>query len=132
MKTLRFSLIIAMICIAGSAFSQEVKPSVREEAKPSEMETDAATSVYFVQVPHTKEQCMKSLESMKSKGDAVLSQFEYGCMSGDHTAYGFLKGSSEANIKQMLPTTELANAKIVKVKKFTVAEIESLHKDKPM
>jgi hypothetical protein len=75
---------------------------------------------------------MQSLDQMKSKGDELLSKFEYGCMSGDHTAYGFLKGKSVESVKSMLPATELANAKVVKVKKLTTAEIEQMHKDHSM
>jgi hypothetical protein len=125
MKKLRISLFIAMICIAGSAFGQQ--PATKADDKSAGYKEEAGTSDYFVQVPHTKEQCLKSLTEMKGKGDELLSKFEYGCVSGDHTAYGFLKGQSVENVKSMLPASEQVNAKIVKVKKLTVADIEKMH-----
>jgi len=67
---------------------------------------------------------------MKGKGDAFLSKFEFGCMSGDHTAYAFLTGKSEDDVRQMLPKDEQASAKIQKVDKFTSEQIEKLHKGK--
>ena len=128
MKTLRFSLFVAMICIAGSAFAQD-QPKAKAEDKASEA---MGVSDFFVQIPHTKEQCMESLDQMKSKGDELLSKFEYGCASGDHTAYGFLKGKSVESVKSMLPAAELANARVVKVQKLTTSDIEKMHKEHGM
>jgi hypothetical protein len=88
------------------------------------------TSVYFVQAPHTPEQCVGTLTDLKSKGDQFLSKFEFGCMSGDHTAYAFLEGKSEADVRASLPKDLQANAKIQKVDKFTPDQIEKLHKGK--
>jgi hypothetical protein len=120
MKTLRLFMLAIMMGIFGSAFAQSTKPADKAEVKKS---------VYFVQVPHTKEQCMDALVEMKDQGEAVLSKFEYGCMSGDHTAYGFLEGQSEESVRLKLPAAEQKSAKIVKVNKFTAAEIEKMHKD---
>jgi hypothetical protein len=85
--------------------------------------------VYFVQATHTPETCLNTLTSMKAKGDAMLSKFEFGCMSGDHTAYAFLEGTSEADVKQSLPKDVQANVKIKKVDKFTGDQIEQIHKE---
>jgi hypothetical protein len=90
--------------------------------------TSTKTNVYYVQVPHKPEQCMNLLMDMKGKGDTFLSKFEFGCMSGDHTGYAFLSGSSETDVRQMLPKDEQSLAKIQKVDKFTTAQIEQLHK----
>jgi hypothetical protein len=90
--------------------------------------SNAKTNVYYVQVTHTPEQCLNMLTDMKSKGDTFLSKFEFGCMSGDHTAYGFLSGKSEADVRQMIPKDEQSTAKIQKVDKFTSAQIAELHK----
>jgi hypothetical protein len=90
----------------------------------------AKANVYFVLTTHTPEQCLKTLDDMKGKGDAFLSKFEFGCMSGDHTAYAFLEGKSEEDVRQMLPKDVQATAKIQKVDKFTPDQIEKLHKGK--
>jgi len=90
----------------------------------------AKTNVYYVQTTHTPEQCLKTLDDMKGKGDAFLSKFEFGCMSGDHTGYAFLTGKSEEDVRQMLPKDAQATAKIQKVDKFTPDQIDKLHKGK--
>ena len=51
-------------------------------------------------------------------------------MAGDHTAYAFLEGKSEADVRASLPKDLQANAKIQKVDKFTPDQIEKLHKGK--
>lgn len=87
-------------------------------------------NVYVVQTSHTPEQCLNALTGFKDKGEELLSKFEFGCMSGDHTGYAFLEGKSESEIKQMLPKESQSNAKIRKVDKFTGDQIEKIHKDK--
>lgn len=126
MKTIKLFFLLAIICMAGNVYAQD-QPVMKEDAEESGMES-AAVSDFFVQIPHTKEQCMQTLQGMKDKGEKLLSDFEFGCTSGDHTAYGFVKAKSKEEVKQLLPQSEQANAKIVKVKKFTPAEIESMHK----
>ena len=116
MKTLKYFMIAMMLGIVGSTFAQSTNAA-------------AKSSVFFVQVPHTQEQCMNMMMDMKGKGDMLLSKFEFGCMSGDHTGYAFLEGASEENIRKMLPEAEQKAAKITKVDKFTAAQIEKLHKD---
>ena len=117
MKTLRVisSLLLFSLCLVS--FGQSAPA------------TDATkTNVYFVQAPHTPDQCVTTLNDMKGKGDQFLSKFEFGCMSGDHTAYAFLEGKSEADVRASLPKDLQANAKIEKVNKFTADQVEKLHK----
>jgi hypothetical protein len=117
MKTLKVisSALLLSLCLVS--FSQSTP-------------TGAKTNLYFVQTSHTPEQCLKTLDDIKGKGDAFLSKFEFGCMSGDHTAYAFLTGKSEEDVRQMLPKDAQATAKIQKVDKFTPDQIEKLHKGK--
>jgi hypothetical protein len=84
---------------------------------------------YYVQTPHTKEQCLNALTEIKSKGDTFLSKFEFGCMSGNHTGYAFLQATSVENVRKMLPKDAQANATIQKVEKFSSAQIEEFHKE---
>jgi hypothetical protein len=116
MKTLKLCFVIMCLAIVSNLSAQTAKPA-------------ETTSKYFVQVPHTPDQCMNMMTNMKDKGDAYLSKFSFGCMSGDHTAYAFLDGKSEDDVRQMLPKDQQAGAKIVKVDKFTAAQIEKMHKD---
>jgi hypothetical protein len=119
MKTLKVisSLVLLSVCMVS--FSQTAPTS-----------SAVKSSVYLVEIKHTPEQCVTTQDEIKGKGDAFLSKFEWGCMSGDHTAYGFLEGKSEADVKMMLPKDVQETAKIEKVDKFTADQIEKIHKSK--
>jgi hypothetical protein len=116
MKTLKLVMVIMCLAIVSSLSAQNAKPVEK-------------MNTYFVQVSHTPDQCLNTLGEMKDKGDSYLAKFNFGCMSGDHTAYAFLDGKSEEDIRQMLPKDQQTNAKIMKVDKFKVAQIETLHKE---
>lgn len=116
MKTIKLISTAFLLVLSTFAFSQ----SSSTVAKPN---------VYLVSIPHTPEQCLNTLTDIKSKGDEFLAKFEWGCMSGDHTAYAFLEGKSESDVRQMLPKDTQASAKVVKVDKFTSDQIEKIHKD---
>jgi hypothetical protein len=117
MKTLKVlsSLLLFSLCLVS--FGQSAPAAAGNK-----------TNLYFVQSSHTPEQCVTTLTDMKSKGDPFLSKFQFGCMSGDHTAYAFLEGKSEADVRASLPKDLQASAKIEKVDKFTSDQIEKLHK----
>lgn len=119
MKTLKVISSIVLLSLCLVSFSQTASTS-----------SAVKTSVYLVQVPHTQEQCLKTLDDLKGKGDAFLSKFEFGCMSGDHTGYAFLTGKSEEDVRQMLPKDVQTTAKVQKVDKFTPDQIDKLHKGK--
>ena len=115
MKTL--NIMVAMLLISASTvFAQNAKKG-------------SMTNTYFVMTTHTPEQCMNNAMELKEKGDAYISKFWFGCHSGNHTGYAFLSGTSEDDVRKMLVKNAQADAKIVKVDKFTVAGIEKLHQD---
>ena len=116
MKTLRFFASVSLMLLCIASFGQTSTNSTKK-------------GTYYVQAVHTPDQCLTNLTEMKAKGDTYLSKFEFGCMSGDHTGYAFLEGTSVENVRQMLPKEEQATAKIEKVDKFTVAQIEQMHKE---
>jgi hypothetical protein len=116
MKTLRFfsMAVLLSLCLVSAGQTASM---------------NAKTNTYYVQITHTPSQCLNMLTDMKGKGDSFLSKFEFGCMSGDHTAYGFVQGKSESDVRMMLPKEEQATAKIQKVDRLTADQITKLHKD---
>lgn len=92
------------------------------------METAVRNNTYFVRAPHSEEQCMNLLDKVNEKGDKYLSQFKYGCMSGDHASYAFIEAPSEDAARKLLLDELQSGAKIEKVDIFTAKQIEDLHK----
>jgi hypothetical protein len=117
MKTLKVISTAFLLALCMVSFGQSAAPG-------------AKLNTYLVTTSHTPEQCVNTLSEFKDKGgDALLSKFEFGCMSGDHTAYAFLDGKTESEVRQMLPKDIQLTAKIQKVDKFTPEQIERIHKD---
>lgn len=85
-------------------------------------------NTYFMSVPHTQADCMKSIDEFSGKAGKLLSHTEWGCMEGDHTAYCFVEAKSADEAKNQLPESVRSKAKIVKVTKFTPKQIAEMHK----
>jgi hypothetical protein len=80
---------------------------------------------YLVMASHTPEECMKALDDYDTS--KALMKFDFGCESGDHTAYAMVTANSEADARAMLPESQRASAKVVMLHKFTPAELRSFH-----
>jgi hypothetical protein len=107
-----------LICISViSGFAQ---------GKKAEGKAEAGNNTYFVQSPHTEQECLAALDDAKEKG--LLGKVQFGCMSGDHTGYAFLHGKDEASVRQKLPQSIREKAKIQKVDKFTPEQVAGFHK----
>ena len=92
------------------------------------MEATSGNNTYYVRAPHDPAQCMTLLDKAKAKGDKYLSQFKFGCMSGDHASYSFVEASSEEAARRILLDELQSSAKIEKVDTFNSKQIEDLHK----
>jgi len=95
-------------------------PKAEKAAAPA-----AAKAEFLIISPHTPEECMAALEQAETLGS--LSKFEWGCKSGDHTAYAFVTAASAEDALKLVPANVRAQAKAVKVTKFTPAELKSMH-----
>ena len=87
----------------------------------------ATPTQYLVEVPHTVEQCLASLDETKAMGAEKLNQWSWGCMFGDHTAYLIVNAKSEAEALANVPSAERPLAKVFPLTKFTVQQIEAFH-----
>ena len=81
---------------------------------------------YLIMSTHTQEECLKALDDFAGVNKA-LSTFDFGCEAGDHTGYAIVTASSDQVAREMLPTSAREGAKVVKLHKFSAAEIKSFH-----
>lgn len=82
---------------------------------------------YHIESPHTAEECLRALDAVMAKGTDVLSQYDWGCKAGDHTAYAVVEGDSEADVRKELPFFLAGKARIVKLTRFTADQVCELH-----
>ena len=102
-------------------------PSMAQEAQKPE---GHHMEQFMVVEKHTPKDCLKMLDAVETKGGmGLLDKFEWGCKSGDHTGYALVDASSEAAVREMLPAS-MKDVRIIKVTRFTPAEVKSLHEKK--
>jgi hypothetical protein len=121
MKRVVSSLLIAacLLTIGAMAFGEGAKPA-KAAAKPAKVK-------YLVIAPHTAEQCLATLDAINSENAKALSAWDFGCKSGDHTGYMTVMAASDEEVMAMLPASVKDSAKIVKLSKFTAADLKMAH-----
>lgn len=81
---------------------------------------------YIVEVPHTREECLKMMDEIASKKRA-LGKFDFGCMAGNHTGWAKVEARSEREALGILPVSLRKNACATKVSKVTPAQLKAFH-----
>jgi hypothetical protein len=82
---------------------------------------------YMITTPHTKEECLRTLDEQLAKGPEILKKFSYGCMAGDHTGYALVDVKNEMEARTLVPGFLINKARIVEVKEFTPEAIRLMH-----
>ncbi len=87
-----------------------------------------AKSQYFIESPHTKEECLAALDAIVEKGKNVLNRWDFGCMEGNHTGYTTVEAQNENEALTHVPEIIRSKARARKVHKFSMEEIASFHR----
>jgi hypothetical protein len=82
---------------------------------------------YLLEVPHTKEECLRALDDLVDNEPDLLKESWFGCMDGDHTEYATISAGSKDEVKRKLPDFLRDKAKIVEVGKITPDQIKQYH-----
>ncbi len=121
-------VVLALILVSQAmpaTAAQKTRGTVRSAGK-------TAVAQYLVIAPHNPDQCLASLDAVEAmpNGAQELAKWEWGCMSGDHTGYLIVAAASPDDALKHVPMAERATARVVKLNRFTPAEIKSFHEKK--
>jgi hypothetical protein len=83
---------------------------------------------YFVESPHTPQECLRALDEILAKGPGLLAKYEWGCVAGDHTGYAIVEARSEPEVREAIPEFLNGKARVVKLNNFTPEQIREFHK----
>ncbi len=151
MKTL--SIIVGMVMLfPSSLIAQEQKQATQQQGKDSQKQKtesvkpaagskqqqpesrtaqpESAQNTYLVIATHNPGDCSKVVDDLKAKSQNNLNKFWFGCVSGDHTIYGYFRGNTEQDVRKMLPESVLATAKIERVERHLPSEATKSDKEK--
>ncbi len=83
---------------------------------------------FLVEVPHEAEKvaCARAAQILLTTGSHWLTNADFGCLDGEHKAWLIAEGKSKEEIRSIVPPGYRSQAKIVKLNRFTLEEIEEI------
>jgi hypothetical protein len=83
---------------------------------------------YLIEVPHDEEllACAQVVESFLNYGSHFATNADWGCTDGVHKAWITIETDSKEDARNILPPAYRAQATIIKLNKFSMAEIEEI------
>jgi len=81
---------------------------------------------YLIEVPHAADtlECTRVVHVFLSTGSHFLTNAEWGCKSGVHSAWMIVEVDTTAEALAIVPPAFRAAARVVGLTRFTLAEIE--------
>jgi hypothetical protein len=83
---------------------------------------------YLIEVPHEAEEaaCLRAIQTFLETGSHFLANANWGCMDGDHRAWLTMEAENRGDVMYALPPSVRHDAKIVRLEKFTMADVDAM------
>lgn len=83
---------------------------------------------YLIEVSHEADEkaCAVAIEILLRTGSHYLTNAEWGCMDGDHRGWIVVEADSKEEARSVLPPLYRPQARIVKLNRFSLDEIEEI------
>lgn len=83
---------------------------------------------YLVEVPHDPDvkTCANVVHIFLASGSHFLSQADWGCRDGIHSAWMVIEANDKEEVRNIIPPSFRSHARIVGLNKFTMEEVEDL------
>jgi hypothetical protein len=83
---------------------------------------------FLIEVPHEEEvvACAKVVQVFLTSGSHFLTHADWGCNDGVHRAWIIVDLDSRDEARALLPPAFRAQARIVKLNKFSIEEIDDI------
>ena len=85
---------------------------------------------FLIEVPHEAEElaCARVVKVFLSTGSHFLSQADWGCVDGVHSAWFVVDTDTRDEARRIVPPAFRDQAKIVGLNRFTMEQIDSILK----
>ncbi len=83
---------------------------------------------FLIEVPHEaeKKECALAVEVFLKTGSHFLTHADWGCLDGEHKAWIIVELDNKEEVRNILPPNYRSQAKIVRLNKFSLEEIEEI------
>ncbi len=81
---------------------------------------------FLIEVPHEAEEvaCARAVQILLATGSHYLTHADFGCKDGEHKGWVIAEVGNKEEARSILPPVYRSQAKIVKLDKFTLEEID--------
>ena len=88
---------------------------------------------FLIEVPHDSDpgECARAIQFFLRSGSHFMTRADWGCMDGVHKAFIVLEVDSKEEARSVVPPVFRSRAKIVKLNKFTIEEIDEVLRRHP-
>ncbi len=83
---------------------------------------------FYIEVPHEAEKvaCLKAIKVLMETGSHFLTNAEYGCLDGDHSARIIVEMPSKEEALLLVPRAYRANTKVVRLSTFEKDKVDQM------
>ena len=83
---------------------------------------------FLIEVPHEADKvaCARAIQVFLMSGSHFLTNADWGCYDGEHKAWIVLDVDSKEDARSVLPPSFRPQAKIVKLSRFTMREVDEI------
>jgi hypothetical protein len=83
---------------------------------------------FLIEVPHEAEKaaCARAIRIFLETGSHFLTNADWGCYDGEHKAWIVLEAENKEEARFVLPPSFRPQAKIVRLNKFTMEEVDEI------
>jgi hypothetical protein len=83
---------------------------------------------FLIEVPHEaeREACLWAIRLLLTSGSHWLTHADFGCYDGEHKSWITLEAESKEEARSVLPPVLRPLAKIVKLNKFSLEEVDGM------
>ena len=83
---------------------------------------------FFIEIPHEEDKvaCLKAIRILQQSGSHFITNAEYGCLDGDHTARLFIEVDKKEYALNIIPPPYREGAKVVEMRRFSVEKVNEM------
>ena len=83
---------------------------------------------FYIEIPHEAEKvaCLRAIKVLQETGSHLLTNADYGCKDGDHSARIVVEVDNRDEALMIVPSAYRPTAQVVQLNSFSVEEIDEL------
>ena len=82
-------------------------------------------NTYFMEVPHSEEDCAKAIQLLHIRG--YVEKLHWGCKAGNHTAVIIMEADNKERVLNMLPPLMRDQARVIQLNEYSPEQVEAMH-----